>query len=63
MKRSCVWQTCGLKEGAKEIDVRYGGNETEIGFVMASKDNKVYLKILESNFLKIATSVGDSIWK
>ena len=41
MKRSCAWQTHGLKRRSKKNTINTGGNETEIDFVLADKKTKI----------------------
>ena len=41
MKKSYVWQTCGLKRKKKrKTTYSMGGNETEIDFVLVGKNNR-----------------------
>ena len=48
-KRSCVWQTHGLKRRSrKKITYGMNGNKTEIDFVLVVKNNKKYLKDMKA---------------
>ena len=60
MKRSCAWQVITWFEKKEQRKIAYsmGGNETEIDFVLVSKNNRKYLKDVKAILWGIATSAG-----
>ena len=53
MKRSCAWQTHGLKKRKKTYTRNVDGNKTEIEFLLFGKNKSKYFKRRESTFLEI----------